>query len=75
VSVPTGVIPPLVTPLTPEREVDEASVERLVEHLVGAGVDGLFVGGSTGEVALLGQAHQDRMLRATVRAAGGRGPG
>jgi 4-hydroxy-tetrahydrodipicolinate synthase len=75
VSVPTGVIPPLVTPLTPEREVDEASVERLVEHLVGAGVDGLFVGGSTGEVALLGQAHQDRMLRATVRAAGGRVPG
>lgn len=72
--VPSGVIPPLVTPLHPDGRVDHASVGRLVEHLVGAGVDGLFVCGSTGEVALLDDAQRDEMVEATVTAAAGRVP-
>ncbi|WP_049565252.1 dihydrodipicolinate synthase family protein [Streptomyces sp. SBT349] len=55
----TGVIPPLCTPLTPDGEVDTASLIRLVDHLTGAGVDGLFVLGSTSEAAFL----TDRMRR------------
>ncbi|GAA3861332.1 dihydrodipicolinate synthase family protein [Streptomyces sedi] len=49
----TGVVPPVCTPLTPEGEVDTVSLARLVDHLVGAGVDGLFVLGSTSEAAFL----------------------
>ncbi|MBG0855382.1 dihydrodipicolinate synthase family protein [Streptomyces spinoverrucosus] len=49
----TGVIPPVCTPLTPEREVDVRSLLRLVDHLVAGGVHGLFVLGSTSEAAYL----------------------
>ncbi|MFJ8110302.1 dihydrodipicolinate synthase family protein [Streptomyces sp. NPDC096132] len=49
----TGVVPPVCTPLTADREVDVPSLLRLVDHLVAGGVDGLFVLGSTSEVAYL----------------------
>lgn len=48
-----GVVPPLVTPVDADGEVDRDSLARLAGFLLDAGVDGLFVGGSTGEVALL----------------------
>ncbi|PRX47270.1 4-hydroxy-tetrahydrodipicolinate synthase [Prauserella shujinwangii] len=48
-----GVIPPLVTPLDEHGDVDRRSLERLVSFQLEAGVDGVFVGGSTGEIALL----------------------
>ena len=70
----TGVIPPLVTPLTAERELDAASLERLVDTLVEAGVSALFVGGSTGEVALLTDAQRVEAVHVAVRAAAGRVP-
>ncbi|MBV7697694.1 dihydrodipicolinate synthase family protein [Streptomyces sp. TRM70350] len=49
----TGVVPPVCTPLTPDREVDVRSLLRLVDHLVAGGVHGLFVLGSTSEAAFL----------------------
>ncbi|WP_155053778.1 dihydrodipicolinate synthase family protein [Streptomyces blattellae] len=49
----TGVVPPVCTPLTPDREVDVASLLRLVDHLIDGGVDGLFVLGSSSEAAFL----------------------
>ncbi|WP_052849201.1 dihydrodipicolinate synthase family protein [Streptomyces avicenniae] len=61
----TGVIPPVCTPLTPDGEVDTASLVRLVDHLADAGVDGLFVLGSTSEVAFLTDA-QRRTVTETV---------
>ena len=44
-----GVIPPMVTPLTPDGSLDVRGVERLVEHIVAGGVHGLFLLGTTGE--------------------------
>jgi len=70
----TGVVPPVCTPLTPEHEVDVASLERLVDHLVEAGVDGLFVLGSTGEVALLPDAHRRRVAETVVKHVAGQVP-
>ncbi|UED84667.1 dihydrodipicolinate synthase family protein [Streptomyces profundus] len=49
----TGVIPPVCTPLNPRGEVDTASLTRLVDQLVGAGVNGLFLLGSSSEAAFL----------------------
>ncbi|MGW5650024.1 dihydrodipicolinate synthase family protein [Streptomyces humi] len=67
----TGVVPPVCTPLTPDRKVDVPSLRRLVDHLVTAGVDGLFVLGSTSEAAYLTD-RQRRLVTETVvaRAAG-----
>lgn len=70
----TGVVPPLCTPLNADYSVDTASLERLVEHLINAGVDGLFVLGSTGEAALLPQAQRGTAIATVVSAAGGRVP-
>ncbi len=36
----TGVVPPVCTPLTPDREVDVPSLLALVDHLVAGGVHG-----------------------------------
>ncbi len=49
----TGIIPPIVTPLGDDGEVDVASLEAVVERQLAAGVDGLFALGSSGEAAYL----------------------
>ena len=69
-----GVIPPLVTPLDPEGALDAPSLERLVARLVDAGASGLFLGGSTGEAALLSEDDQVRAVEVAVSAAAGRVP-
>ncbi len=69
-----GVLPPLCTPITPDGALDVASLERLTAHLLDAGVHGLFVGGSTGEVSQLPDAVRDMALRTVIDAAGGRVP-
>jgi 4-hydroxy-tetrahydrodipicolinate synthase len=61
----TGVVPPVCTPLTPDREVDVPSLLRLVDHLVAGGVHGLFVLGTTSEAAFLTDA-QRRLVVETV---------
>ncbi|MGC9405371.1 dihydrodipicolinate synthase family protein [Streptomyces sp. DZ1-3] len=69
-----GVIPPVITPLTPAGDVDTGSVRRLSEHLIGAGVHGLFLLGSSGETAYLTDAQRLTALEAAVDAAAGRVP-
>jgi 4-hydroxy-tetrahydrodipicolinate synthase len=46
----TGLIVPVVLPMTPAGEPDLANLRRLVTNLLHAGVDGIWVNGSTGEV-------------------------
>jgi 4-hydroxy-tetrahydrodipicolinate synthase len=45
----SGVITAMVTPLDRDCGVDYRGLERLVEHLIGGGVHGLFILGTTGE--------------------------
>jgi len=46
---PRGIIPPMITPLDKDENVDKKGVERVVNHLIKGGVHGLFSLGSTGE--------------------------
>jgi len=69
-----GVIPPILTPLTADGEFDVESFERLVEHELSGGVHGLFVLGSSGEVAFLTDEQRKAVLETTVRLVGGRVP-
>ncbi len=48
-----GIIPPMVTPLLDEDALDMAGLERLIEHILGGGVHGLFILGTTGEAPSL----------------------
>ncbi|MEU5845039.1 dihydrodipicolinate synthase family protein [Saccharopolyspora shandongensis] len=69
-----GVIPPLCTPLTPDREIDVPSLEKLTGHLLDAGVHGLFVTGSTGEVGYLPDAVRHHVLEVVAGVAAGAVP-
>lgn len=46
---PRGIIPPIITPLTDEGEVNYEVLRQMVNHLIEEGVHGLFPLGTTGE--------------------------
>lgn len=69
-----GVVPPVVTPLTENYEVDYASLTRVVENLVDGGVHGLFVLGSSGEVVFHDDATRRKIIEHTIKIANGRVP-
>lgn len=69
-----GVVPPIVTPFTESGQVDVASLERLADHLVVSGVHGVFVLGSTGEVAYLTDRDRALVTRTVVASVAGRIP-
>lgn len=69
-----GVIPPLLTPLTAEGELDVPSLERLVARHLEGGVDGIFALGSSGEVAFFDDAMRTRVLEAVLGIVAGQVP-
>jgi len=71
---PSGVIPPLVTPLTVDRDVDVEALERLVNFQIDSGVHGLFALGSSGEVSFLTDVQRDTVVQTVVASADGRVP-
>ncbi|WP_406445583.1 dihydrodipicolinate synthase family protein [Streptomyces sp. NBC_01613] len=70
----TGVVPPVCTPLTPDREVDVPSLLRLVDHLMAGGVHGLFVLGSSSEAAYLRDAQRKLVVESVAAHVGGQLP-
>jgi len=69
-----GVVPPVVTPLTENFEVDYASFTRVLDHLLDAGVHGLFVLGSTSEVVFHDEATRRKIIEHAVKHVAGRAP-
>ncbi|MBN3757514.1 4-hydroxy-tetrahydrodipicolinate synthase [Paraburkholderia sp. Tr-20389] len=69
-----GIIPALITPMTPAEEVDEAGLRTLIERLIGAGVHALFVLGTNGEFIGLSEAEKLRIATIAVDQARGRVP-
>lgn len=70
----SGVVPPVSTPLTPDLEIDVPSLERLLDHLLGARVHGIFVLGSTGEASALTDAQRRLVVETAVRHVAGAAP-
>jgi len=66
-----GVVVPMVTPFTPEGEVDAAAAARIAEHLASAGTS-VFVLGTTGEAPSIDLAGRARLVAAVVRQNAGR---
>ncbi len=69
-----GVIPPVVVPLDNERNLDVKSFERSINRMIEAGVNGLFIMGSSGEVAFMNDAQRYELLGEAVRIVDGRVP-
>jgi 4-hydroxy-tetrahydrodipicolinate synthase len=69
-----GIIPPMVTPLLDTDVLDEQGVENLVEHLIGGGVNGIFILGTTGEAQHLSLKIKTELIRKTAACIGERVP-
>ena len=70
----SGIIPPVITPLTDRDALDHAGLERLVEHLISGGVHGLFILGTTGEAPSLGYRLRRELIERTCKLTAGRVP-
>ena len=60
-----GIIPPVVTPLLDNNTLDVKGLEKLVEHLIGGGVHGLFILGTTGEAPSLSYELRKEFIKKT----------
>lgn len=70
----TGIVPPLITPLRNRDALDEPGLERLIEHVLGGGVNGLFILGTTGEGPSLSYRLRRELVERTCRQVNGRVP-
>lgn len=69
-----GIVPPMVTPLCGPDTLDNAGLERLIEHILAGGVHGLFILGTTGEAPGLSTALRRELIERTCRLIGHRVP-
>ncbi len=60
-----GIIPPLVTPLTAQQQLDQHHLEKLLAYQLDAGVHGFFVLGTTGEGPSLAHALKAELVKQT----------
>lgn len=72
-STPRGIWLPLITPFK-DGAVDFESYERLIEHYLAMGIDGLFPLGTTGESPTLDAAEIDELVERTMATVAGRVP-
>ncbi|WES68978.1 N-acetylneuraminate lyase [Superficieibacter sp. HKU1] len=57
-----GVMSALLTPFDAQQQIDKASLRRLVRFNIEQGIDGLYVGGSTGEAFVQSLAEREEVL-------------
>lgn len=69
-----GIIPALVTPFDDRGEVNTSSLRALVNKLIGEGVGGFYVCGSTGEGLLLEEQERKQILETVVEESNGSVP-
>jgi dihydrodipicolinate synthase/N-acetylneuraminate lyase len=69
-----GIIPPMVSPLAAQDALDHAGIERLIEHLLGGGVHGLFILGTCGEGLSLSHRMRRELVDQVCRQVEGRVP-
>jgi len=72
--LPRGIVSVVQTPFTKVGEIDKASLERLIEDAIAAGVHGLLTPVVASEVAYLTDKEREQVVRALVAVARGRVP-
>lgn len=70
----SGVVPPVVVPDTVDHELDVPSFERHLNRMIEAGVDGLFLLGSSGEVVFSTDERRRQIIEEGLRIVDGRVP-
>src|SRR5262249_47720152 len=62
-----GIIPPVVTPMGSNEDVDLDKLRKLIDHLIGRGVHGIFVLGTTSEFYALDDAEKQAVIATAVQ--------
>ncbi len=71
---PYGIIPPIVTPLTEDGQINEPALRKLINFLIDGGVHGLFPVGTTGEFYAISNDEYRLILEITLDETRGRVP-
>lgn len=71
---PTGIIPPIITPLTDDGQVNYEVLRQMVSHLIEQGVHGVFPMGTTGEFYAFDNVTFRKILETVKDEAAGRVP-
>jgi 4-hydroxy-tetrahydrodipicolinate synthase len=69
-----GIIPPIVTPLAADGQVDLPSLTRLTSWLIRRGVHGIWACGTTGEFACFDPDERENVIGTCAEASAGRVP-
>jgi len=69
-----GIIPPMITPLKSNDELDKQGVVNLIEHIISGGVHGLFLLGTNGEGPSLSNRIKKEFLKLSCEIVKGRIP-
>ena len=69
-----GVIPPIITPMDADENVDADALKRVIDHVIDGGVHGIFVMGSNGEFYAFDFENQKKAVEVTVQHVNGRVP-
>lgn len=69
---PYGIIPPIITPFSPDGSINLPMLKQMSFHLIEQGIHGLFPFGTTGEFYAVGDKEYGRALEAVRDAATGR---
>lgn len=71
--IPGAIHAAMLTPMKGDAAIAVECIEPLADYIFSCGVDGLYVGGSTGEAMLMSRDERADVLRATAEVAIGRG--
>ncbi|MCE9561433.1 MAG: 4-hydroxy-tetrahydrodipicolinate synthase [Planctomycetes bacterium] len=69
-----GIIPPVITPMTPDQEVDLPGLRRHIDWMISHRVHGIFVLGTTGEFYGLDESEKQAVVADAVAHVAGRMP-
>lgn len=69
-----GIIPPVVTPFTPDQELDLPRLREHIDWQLSRGVHGIFVLGTTSEFYALDEAEKQTVVATAVAHVNGRSP-
>ncbi|WP_321301953.1 dihydrodipicolinate synthase family protein [uncultured Sphaerochaeta sp.] len=69
-----GIIPPIVTPITEDEKVDEASLRKVVDYVIEGGCSGILAFGSNGEFYMMEEGEMEEALGIMVEQCAGRVP-
>ncbi|MBN9519386.1 4-hydroxy-tetrahydrodipicolinate synthase [bacterium] len=69
-----GIIPPVVTPMTADQEIDLDGLKKHIDYMLGFAVHGIFVLGTTGEFYALDDREKQAVVAAAVEHCRGRAP-